>query len=161
MAEQLPQTAGLSKSEKYDLLLKQCSGLLDQKADWVANTANFCSALKETFGWFWVGVYKKVSDEYLQLGPFQGPVACTFIQKGKGVCGTAWSENRTILVPNVHEFEGHIACSSLSNSEIVLPLVSNQNFWGVLDIDSEHLSAFDEQDKHGLTLLIGELSKYL
>jgi len=161
MAELTLKTDGLSKFEKYELIHKQCSALLDPKADWVANTANFCSVLKDAFGWLWVGVYRKISEEYLQLGPFQGPVACTFIQKGKGVCGTTWSENRTILVPNVHEFEGHIACSALSNSEIVLPLESKNEFWGVLDIDSTQVNDFDEQDKNGLTLLFSELSKYL
>ena len=161
MAELEFKTEGYSKSQKYELLLKQCPALLDKNADWVANCANFCGALKEAFGWLWVGIYRKISADYLQLGPFQGPVACTFIHHGKGVCGTAWSENRTILVPNVHEFPGHIACSAKSNSEIVLPLYSNGEIWGVLDIDSEHLDDFNKTDENNLKLLVSELSKYL
>lgn len=161
MAELQFHSEHLAKVEKYELLLKQCPALLDEKADWVANAANFCSALKESFGWLWVGVYRKISDAYLQLGPFQGPVACTFIQKGKGVCGTSWAENNIQLVPNVHEFPGHIACSAQSNSEIVLPIHTEKGFWGVLDIDSELLNDFDQRDAEHLNSLVGELAKFL
>lgn len=145
MAEDLYVSTG-SKDERYRVLLPQLRSLLDDETDTVANLANAAAALKETFGFFWVGFYR-VKDGQLVLGPFQGPVACTRIARGRGVCGTAWAENRTLVVPDVDAFPGHIACSSLSRSEIVVPLRrSSGEVWGVLDIDSERLAAFDETD---------------
>lgn len=145
MAEDLYISDG-SKEEKYEMLLKQIKGLIEGESNLVANLANMSAALKETFNFFWVGFYL-VDSEELVLGPFQGPIACTRIRKGKGVCGTAWSEERTIVVPDVDAFPGHIACSSLSRSEIVVPLIDHENkVWGVLDIDSEQLNTFDDTD---------------
>ena len=145
MAEDLYVSNG-TKEERYVALLPQLEGLLSGETDEVANLANVAAALKETFGFFWVGFYRVVGDE-LVLGPFQGPVACTRIRKGRGVCGTAWQEARTLVVPDVDAFPGHIACSSLSRSEIVVPLVDGAGeVWGVLDIDSSGLNAFDEVD---------------
>ncbi len=145
MAEDLYVSDG-SKEEKYEMLLKQIKGLIEGESNLVANLANMSAALKETFNFFWVGFYL-VDGEELVLGPFQGPIACTRIRKGKGVCGTAWSEERTIVVPDVDAFPGHIACSSLSRSEIVVPLIDHENkVWGVLDIDSEQLDTFDDTD---------------
>ncbi len=149
MAEDLYISDG-SKEEKYGMLLKQIKGLIEGERNLIANLANVSAALKETFGFFWVGFYLVDGDE-LVLGPFQGPIACTRIRKGKGVCGTAWSEARTIVVPDVDAFPGHIACSSLSRSEIVIPLIDNENkVWGVLDVDSERLDSFDDTDVHFL-----------
>ena len=145
MAEDLYISGG-TKAEKYDALLPQIKALLTGETDLVANLANVAAALKETFSFFWVGFYL-VKEDCLVLGPFQGPVACTRILKGRGVCGTAWSEARTLVVPDVDAFPGHIACSSLSRSEIVVPLKrSTGTVWGVLDIDSEELDRFDEVD---------------
>lgn len=145
MAEDLHIAEG-TKEEKYRLLLPQLKGLLQDETDWVANLANAAAALKETFGFFWVGFYRVVGDE-LVLGPFQGPVACTRIRKGRGVCGTAWAEGRTVLVPDVDAFPGHIACSSLSRSEVVVLLRrADGGVWGVLDIDSNRVADFDEVD---------------
>ena len=145
MAEDLYISDG-SKEEKYEMLLKQIKGLIEGESNLVANLANVSAALKETFNFFWVGFYL-VDGEELVLGPFQGPIACTRIRKGKGVCGTAWSEEQTIVVPDVDAFPGHIACSSLSRSEIVVPLIDHENkVWGVLDIDSEQLNTFDDTD---------------
>lgn len=145
MAEDL-YISGETKEERYRALLPQLEGLLSGETDEVANLANVAAALKETFGFFWVGFYR-VSGDVLLLGPFQGPVACTRIRKGRGVCGTAWQEARTLVVPDVDAFPGHIACSSLSRSEIVVPLADDTgNVWGVLDIDSRELNAFDEVD---------------
>ena len=161
MAEIEFNTAHLSKEEKYQLLIKQCPALLDSNVDWVTNSANFCAALKENFDWLWIGFYRKVSADYLQLGPFQGPVACTFIQKGKGVCGSVWEEEKTIVVPDVDAFPGHIACSSKSRSEIVLPVYKENQFWGVLDIDSTELDSFNELDKTNLSQLIIQFEAFL
>ncbi len=145
MAEDLYISGG-TKEERYVALLPQLQGLLSGETDEVANLANVAAALKETFGLFWVGFYR-VSGEELVLGPFQGPVACTRIRKGRGVCGTAWQEARTLVVPDVDAFPGHIACSSLSRSEIVVPLTDGAGeVWGVLDIDSSELNTFDEVD---------------
>lgn len=145
MAEDLYISDG-SKEEKYEMLLKQIKGLIEGESNLVANLANVSAALKETFNFFWVGFYL-VDGEELVLGPFQGPIACTRIRKGKGVCGTAWSEGRTIVVPDVDAFPVHIACSSLSRSEIVVPLIDHENkVWGVLDVDSEQLDTFDDTD---------------
>lgn len=144
MAEDLVIAKG-SKSEQYEALLPQIGGLLEGETDLVANLANIAAALKEQFSWLWVGFYL-VKGEELVLGPFQGPVACTRIRKGRGVCGAAWADARTLIVPDVEKFPGHIACSSLSRSEIVVPLFAGTEVTGVLDVDSAALSAFDETD---------------
>ena len=145
MAEDLHVSSG-GKAERYRVLLPQVRSLLAGETDRVANLANVAAALKTTFGFFWVGFYRVQGDE-LVLGPFQGPVACTRIARGRGVCGTAWQEDRTLVVPDVDAFPGHIACSSLSRSEIVVPLHDREGrVWGVLDIDSDRPSAFDETD---------------
>lgn len=155
MSEDLRITTG-SKTEQYESLLPQIKGLLEGETDLIANLANVAAALKEQFGWLWTGFYL-VKQEELVLGPFQGPVACTRIRKGKGVCGTAWSESRTLLVPDVEKFPGHIACSSLSRSEIVVPVIRNGNVVAVLDVDSEVLSAFDETDRQFLEKIVALL----
>lgn len=144
MAEDLNIAQG-TKEEKYRALLPQLKSLLEGEDDLIANLANASAALKETFGLFWVGFYL-VKGEELVLGPFQGPIACTRIKKGRGVCGTAWAKAQTLVVPDVDAFPGHIACSSLSRSEIVVPLRRGDEVWGVLDIDSEELNSFDETD---------------
>lgn len=145
MAEELTFISG-SKEEQYLSLLPQVRSLIEGEVDLVANLANVAAALKEAFDFFWVGFYL-VKQDQLVLGPFQGPVACTRIRKGKGVCGTAWQEGATLLVPDVEVFPGHIACSSLSRSEIVVPLIKDGKVWGVLDIDSDLLNFFDETDR--------------
>ena len=157
MAEDLTISKG-SKEEQYINLLPQISGLLDGETDLVANLANIAGALKEQFGFFWVGFYL-VKGEELVLGPFQGPVACTRIKKGRGVCGTAWDKSETIIVADVEKFPGHIACSSLSKSEIVLPLIHLKHVVGVLDVDSEELNSFDHVDAKYLQEII-DLIKY-
>ena len=134
MAEDLQILHG-SKEEQYQSLLPQIQALLEGETDLIANLANICGALKEQFNWLWIGFYLVKNDE-LVLGPFQGPVACTRIRKGKGVCGTSWAEAKTIIVADVETFPGHIACSSLSKSEIVIPLIKNNIVAGVFDIDS-------------------------
>jgi GAF domain-containing protein len=134
-----------TKEQIYVALLPQIRELVRKEQDLIANLANIAAALKQTFGFFWVGFYL-VKDNELVLGPFQGPVACTRIPFGKGVCGTAWKERRTIIVPDVEQFPGHIACNSASKSEIVIPLFDNDEIIGVLDIDSDRLSEFDEID---------------
>lgn len=133
------------KEEKYELLLKQTIALTDGESDVVANLANLSALLKDTFHFWWTGFYIVRGGE-LVLGPFQGPVACTRIAYGKGVCGTSWKECRTIIVPDVEQFPGHIACSSLSRSEIVVPIRREEHIIGVIDIDSEQLNTFDETD---------------
>jgi GAF domain-containing protein len=145
MAEDLSIVHGTKKDE-YQSLVPQIKGLLEGEPDLIANLANIAGALKEQFGWLWVGFYL-VKKEELVLGPFQGPVACTRIKKGKGVCGTAWAEARTLIVPDVEKFPGHIACSSLSRSEIVVPVIRNNQVIAVLDADSADLAAFDETDR--------------
>ncbi|MCG7855569.1 GAF domain-containing protein [Flavihumibacter sp.] len=145
MAEDLLILKG-TKQEQYESLLPQISGLLEGETDLIANLANISAALKEQFGWFWVGFYLVKEDE-LVLGPFQGPVACTRIRKGRGVCGSSWQQATTLVVPDVELFPGHIACSSLSRSEIVVPLIHNGAVVGVLDVDSSELDQFDETDK--------------
>jgi len=151
----------LSSAEKYELLENQLPHLLSKEVDWVANAANFCAALKESFGWFWVGFYRKVSEDYLQLGPFQGPVACTFIHKNKGVCGASWAAEKTILVPDVNAFPGHIACSAESKSEIVVPIFKASQVWGVLDIDSSELNSFTKSDEEKLQRLTSIFQTFL
>lgn len=152
MAEDLNIIKG-NKEEQYTNLLPQIKGLLEGEEDAVANMANVSAALKEQFGWLWVGFYLVKNGE-LVLGPFQGPVACTRIRKGRGVCGTAWAEARTLIVPDVEKFPGHIACSSLSRSEIVLPLFKNGEVVGVLDVDSTDLNTFDETDQRYLEAIL-------
>jgi L-methionine (R)-S-oxide reductase len=145
MAESLT-VSGATKKEKYESLIPQIKALTEGENDLIANLSNIIAALKFGMNFFWVGIYF-VKDGQLVLGPFQGPVACTRINYGKGVCGTAWKEKRTIIVEDVDQFPGHIACSSLSRSEIVLPAFKNGEVSLVLDVDSEHLGAFDETDK--------------
>jgi L-methionine (R)-S-oxide reductase len=145
MAEDLVILKDTSKEEQYISLIPQISALVNGEPDLIANLANIAAALKEQFNWFWVGFYLVKSDE-LVLGPFQGPVACTRIQKGRGVCGTSWQKAETVIVPDVDEFPGHIACASASRSEIVLPVFNGNEVIGVLDVDSEHLAHFDEID---------------
>lgn len=134
-----------NKQEQYETLLSQIKALIDGETDTVANMANVAAALKQTFNFFWVGFYL-VKEDSLVLGPFQGPIACTRIRFGKGVCGTAWKEAKTQIVPDVELFPGHIACSSESKSEIVIPLFKGDKVIGVLDIDSEKLNSFDQFD---------------
>ena len=154
MAEDLKIDTHLDKEEKYKQLLPQVSALLSDEDDFIAKQANFCAALKYGFDFFWVGFYKVSGDELI-LGPFQGPVACTRIAKGKGVCGTAWKEEKTIIVPDVDLFPGHIACSSLSKSEIVLPVFDLSGKVAlILDIDEIEVNAFDEIDKKYLEQLV-------
>ena len=138
------------KAEKYNLLTEQIQSLIEGETDGVAIMANICAAIHDAMGFWWTGFYR-VKDEELVLGPFQGPVACMHIGYGKGVCGTAWKEKRTIIVPDVEQFPGHIACSSLSRSEIVVPIFSqNGEVTGVLDIDSKELATFDDTDQQYL-----------
>lgn len=152
MAEDLTIIQG-SKEDQYQALIPQIKALIEGETDLVANLANIAGALKEQFGWFWIGFYL-VKGEQLVLGPFQGPVACTRINKGRGVCGTSWAKAATLIVPDVEKFPGHIACSSLSRSEIVVPLIHNGTVWGVLDADSELLDQFDETDKTYLETIV-------
>jgi L-methionine (R)-S-oxide reductase len=156
MAEDLTISQG-TKQDQYESLIPQIQGLLEGEKDLIANLANICAALKEQFNWLWVGFYL-VKEEQLVLGPFQGPVACTRIRKGKGVCGTSWEKKQTLIVPDVEAFPGHIACSSLSKSEIVVPLLSKGEVVGVLDVDSEHLNQFDKTDQRYLEKIIALLS---
>ena len=140
----------MDKKEKYQLLTKQISALIEGETDSVAVMANVCAAIHETMGFFWTGFYRVKNGELL-LGPFQGPVACMHIGFGRGVCGTAWKQRETIVVPDVEQFPGHIACSSLSRSEIVVPVLSKDgDVLAVLDIDSKELSTFDDIDRHYL-----------
>lgn len=149
MAEELKINEG-SKEEKYAELYPQIKAVVEDETDAIANMANVSAMLWETFHWWWTGFYR-VIDGVLVLGPFQGPMACTRIKKGRGVCGTAWAENKTQVVPDVELFPGHIACSSASKSEIVVPLLNAEGeVVGVLDIDSEYLNTFDETDKEWL-----------
>ena len=159
MAEDLVRISG-TKDDIYKGLFPQIVALIGNEKDVVANLGNVSAALKEAFGFFWIGFYL-VKDSELVLGPFQGPVACTRIQKGKGVCGAAWEQEQTVLVPNVDLFAGHIACSSLSKSEIVVPLLKNGRVVGVLDVDSDELDAFDEIDKQHLEKLCQWISGLL
>ncbi|MEP6612158.1 MAG: GAF domain-containing protein [Mucilaginibacter sp.] len=145
MAEDLNITTSTDKAEQYESLIPQVEALLMGEPDLIANLANVCAALKEQFKWFWVGFYL-VKDDELVLGPFQGPVACTRIGLGRGVCGAAWEQEKTLIVPNVDAFPGHIACSSLSKSEIVLPVFEDGKVVAVLDVDSSNLDDFDEAD---------------
>jgi L-methionine (R)-S-oxide reductase len=150
MAEEIVIPKGVSKRERYEALIPQLESLVESETDVIANMANIAAALKEVFGFFWVGFYI-VKGEQLVLGPFQGPIACTRIRYGKGVCGTAWKKQKRIVVPDVDKFPGHIACSSLSRSEIVVPIFHQGNVAAVLDVDSELLDHFDETDEKFLT----------
>lgn len=141
------------KTAKYESLIPQIQALVADETDFIANMANIAAALHEAFGFWWTGFYRVMGDE-LVLGPFQGPLACTRIPFGRGVCGTAWAEDRTIIVPNVHKFPGHIACSSASKSEIVVPVRLNGQIIAVLDIDSENYNTFDDIDKEWLEKLV-------
>lgn len=152
MAEELNITA-TDKEEKYKQLLPQIKSLLHGESDLTANMANVCAALKYGMNFLWVGFYL-VKENELVLGPFQGPVACTRIAKGKGVCGKAWETSQTVIVEDVELFPGHIACSSLSKSEIVLPLIKNNKVAAVLDVDSDKLSAFDKIDEQYLQEIV-------
>lgn len=152
MAEDLRIAEG-DKEEKYQSIIPQIEGLLTGETDLVANLANIAGALKEQFNWFWVGFYLVKQDE-LVLGPFQGPVACTRIKKGRGVCGTSWQKAETLIVPDVEKFPGHIACSSLSRSEIVVPIIRGGEVMGVLDVDSEQLDLFDRTDQVHLEKIV-------
>lgn len=158
MAEDISIYAG-SKAEQYESLLPQIKGLLTGESDLIANLANIAAALKEQFGWFWVGFYL-VKNDQLVLGPFQGPVACTRIAKGRGVCGTSWAKATTLIVPDVEKFPGHIACSSLSKSEIVVPIISNGEVIGVLDVDSSDYNSFDETDQRFLESIVTLLNSH-
>lgn len=153
MAEELIISQSASKTEKYESLIPQIEGLVYGETDLVANLANIASALKYGMDFFWVGFYM-VKDDELVLGPFQGPIACTRIKKGKGVCGTTWEKAETIIVEDVDQFPGHIACSSDSKSEIVLPAFKNNEVFLLLDVDSTQIADFDETDKHFLSRIM-------
>ena len=152
MAEDLKLAAG-TKQEQYESLVTQIKALIEGETDLIANFANVAAALKEQFHWLWIGFYLVKEDE-LVLGPFQGPVACTRIKKGRGVCGTSWAQSKTLIVADVEKFPGHIACSSLSRSEIVVPIIRNGIVVSVLDADSEQLSNFDETDQNFLEQIV-------
>jgi GAF domain-containing protein len=160
MAEQLFFTQGADRAQLYKELRPQWEAVLSAESDAVANMANAVAILREVFGFFWVGFYRVVGDE-LVLGPFQGPLACTRIRKGKGVCGTAWAENRSILVPDVEQFPGHIACSSASRSELVVPIRKNGQVIGILDVDSDQLADFSSTDQQQLEMYMDYLAQYL
>ena len=153
MAEDLTIIHSTDKKEQYQSLIPQIEALLEGETDLVANLANISAALKEQFKWLWVGFYMVKGDE-LVLGPFQGPVACTRIAKGKGVCGAAWEQGKTLVVPDVEAFPGHIACSSASRSEIVIPIYHHDQVVGVLDVDSEDLDQFDQTDARYLEQIV-------
>lgn len=153
MAEDLSIHTG-TKEEQYQSLIPQIKGLLEGEPDLVANLANTVAALKEQFGWLWVGFYLVKQDE-LVLAPFQGPVACTRIRKGRGVCGASWAQAKTLIVPDVEKFPGHIACSSLSRSEIVVPIIRNGEVIGVLDVDATEEDQFDTTDQQYLEQIMG------
>ncbi len=155
MAEDLNITKG-TKGEQYQAIMPQIKALTEGETDLIANLGNIVAALKEQFGWFWVGFYW-VKNGQLILAPFQGPVACTRINKGKGVCGASWAQAETLIIPDVEAFPGHIACSSLSKSEIVVPVIRNGEVLGVLDVDSAELNEFDEIDKFYLEKIIADL----
>ena len=146
----------MNKTEQYENLLPQIEAVMDKKADVIANMANMAAMLHETFGFWWTGFYRVIGDE-LVLGPFQGPLACTRIAYGRGVCGTAWKEHRTVVVPDVERFPGHIACSAASRSEIVVPVFRDGEVVAVLDIDSAELNTFDETDTENLNKMVNFL----
>ncbi len=156
MSEELKVANG-TKAERYAELLPQIQAVVSGESDLIANMANVASMLHETFRFWWTGFYRVVDGE-LVLGPFQGPLACTRIAKGKGVCGTAWQQRQTVIVPDVDAFPGHIACSSLSRSEIVVPVIRQGEIIAVLDIDSEYLSTFDDTDRENLEKIASMLT---
>jgi len=156
MAEELYIPKEGSKKERYESLYPPLKALTEGEPDLIANMANLTSALKEAFGFFWVGFYF-VKEDQLVLGPFQGPVACTRIAYGKGVCGTSWKEKQTLIVPDVEQFPGHIACSSLSRSEVVVPVMKGNEVVAVLDIDSDKVNTFDEVDAEYLKKIVSLL----
>lgn len=154
--ETMPETSNLSKEEIYRLLEKQVCAMVEDESDSVANMANVASLIHHSLKFWWTGFYR-VDGNQLVLGPFQGPVACTRIPFGRGVCGSAWKAGETIVVPDVDQFPGHIACSSASRSEIVVPVRKNGEIWGVLDIDSAELNTFDEVDRAWLEKIVEHL----
>ncbi len=156
MAEDLTIATG-TKEEQYKALLPQIKALIEGETDLIANLANICAALKEQFNWLWVGFYLVKQNE-LVLAPFQGPVACTRIKKGRGVCGVSWQQQQTLMVADVEQFPGHIACSSASRSEIVVPVIRNGEVLGVLDVDSEYLNHFDDTDRQYLEAIVAMIS---
>ena len=156
--EQSFKTDIINKEEKYQHFLPDWELLISGETDEIAVLANTCAALREAFGFFWIGFYL-VKDSQLVLGPFQGDVACYRIRKGRGVCGIAWAEEKTQVVPDVEQFPGHIACSLLSKSEIVVPVIAHGEVLGVLDIDSDELATFDETDRIYLEKLVDVLVK--
>jgi L-methionine (R)-S-oxide reductase len=156
MAEDLQVIQG-TKKEQYEALLPQIFAVIDGESDLIANLANICACLRQQFQWLWVGFYI-VKGEELVLGPFQGPLACTRISKGKGVCGTSWNNKQTIIVPDVNKFPGHIACSSLSVSEIVVPVIRHNEVQAVLDVDSEKYGMFNEEDQIYLEKLVAAIT---
>lgn len=160
MAEELIIDASATKAERYKTLLPQLQSITEGEPDLVANLANIAAALKQTMNFFWVGFYI-VNGDQLVLGPFQGPIACTRIQFGRGVCGTCWKEKKTILVPDVEAFPGHIACSTASRSEIVLPAFRNENVALVLDVDSDQLNDFDATDQRYLEEVMRLIEKFI
>lgn len=153
MAEELIISTGTNKEERYQTLLPQINALVSGEPDLIANLSNIAAALKQSMNFFWVGFYL-VKNQQLVLGPFQGPIACTRIDFGKGVCGAAWREKKTIVVPDVEKFPGHISCNSASKSEIVLPAFKNREVVLVLDVDSQTLNAFDSADQKALEEII-------
>ena len=158
MSEELLINKNIGKKESYEQLLPQMKALLEGESNSLANQANFCAALKVTFNFLWVGFYHVIESE-LVLGTFQGPIACTRIKKGKGVCGSVWEKKNTIIVQDVDQFPGHIACSSASKSEIVIPILDNKGeVVSILDIDDSELSTFDDIDKYYLEKLLAFLS---
>jgi len=153
LAESLSLTPGMNRDARYQELLPQLEAMIHAEPDTIATLANLTAALRQAFGFFWVGFYRVQADQ-LVLGPFQGPIACTRIDKGKGVCGTAWQQAQTIIVPDVHAFPGHIACASQSKSEIVVPIFdNNRSVWAVLDIDSDRPDDFSDLDRAALEQL--------
>ncbi|ENV09894.1 hypothetical protein F966_01720 [Acinetobacter higginsii] len=159
MAEELVLQQG-HKAEQYQSILPQIQAIVEDESDVIANLANICAALKQQFDWFWIGFYL-VKDNELVLGPFQGPIACTRIAKGRGVCGAAWQQQQVIVVPDVDQFPGHIACSSASRSEIVLPIMKAGECVGVLDVDSDELNQFDQIDAEYLQELMLIIEKFI
>lgn len=159
MSETITIPVNGSKTERYQQLLLQIEAIVDFNCRWIANYANVCALLQQYFNHWWCGFYMVNANQKLELGPFIGPVACTQIDFNKGVCGKAWAEKKTIVVPNVHEFEGHIACSSESNSEIVVPIFAKEQVIGVLDIDSKNYNEFDAIDQEYLEKVAKILAK--
>lgn len=159
MAEELTLQQG-DKAEQYQGLIPQIQAMVADETDTIANLANICAALKQQFNWFWIGFYL-VKENELVLGPFQGPIACTRIAKGRGVCGTVWQQQQLMIVPDVDQFPGHIACSSASKSEIVLPIILGGECVAVLDIDSDVLNSFDDVDAHYLQQVVSIIADFI